>query len=184
MKTDFKGVSGMIIQRAKTEEYEQIKAFYEDVIDGFAGREYHPGWEKDVYPDPAELRDLLEKGEIYTGRTEGRIISAMALNHECNEGYAQFDWPTSAEKEEVFVIHMLAVHPLYGRKGLGKEMVGFAIDTARENGGKAVRLDVLKGNLPANRLYESLGFQKLHMLDLYYPDTGWKAFELYERSLE
>lgn len=63
-------------------------------------------------------------------------------------------------------------------------MVQYAIDTAAENGGKALRLDVLKGNLPANRLYESFGFQKLYTLNLFYPDTGWTDFELYELNIE
>lgn len=174
----------MIIRRAEKEEYEQICAFYYEVIDGFEGRDYHPGWEKDVYPYPGELKILIEKGELYTGRMDGRIASVMALNHECNDGYGRFDWPTKAEKEEVFVIHMLAVLPLFGRRGLAKEMVQYAIGTAAENGGKALRLDVLKGNLPANRLYESFGFQKLYTLNLYYPDTGWTDFELYELNIE
>lgn len=173
-----------MIQRAEKEEYEQIRSFYYAVIDGFTGKEYHPCWKKDVYPDPEELKDLLEKGELYTGKLDGKIVSVMAVNHEFNEGYEQFDWPTKAEKEEVFVIHMLAVLPSYGRKGLGKEMVQYAIDLAKENGGKALRLDVLKGNFPANRLYESFGFQKLYTLNLFYPDTGWTEFELYERNME
>lgn len=172
-----------MIKRAEKEEYEQIRSFYDEVIDGFAGRDYHPRWEKDVYPDPRELRELLERGELVTGKLDGRIVAVMALNHECNEGYSRFDWPTRAEKEEVFVIHMLAVLPSYGRRGLAKEMVQYAIDTAAENGGKALRLDVLKGNLPANRLYESFGFQKLYTLNLFYPDTGWTDFELYELNI-
>ena len=96
----------MIIQRAEKEEYEQIRSFYYEVIDGFAGRDYHPGWEKDVYPDPVELRELLEKGELYAGRPDGRIVAVMALNHECNEGYGRFDWPTKCQGDGFLVISM------------------------------------------------------------------------------
>lgn len=62
-------------------------------------------------------------------------------------------------------------------------MVIFAIDTARAGGQKVMRLDVLKGNVPAEKLYEGLGFKYLHMLKMFYPDTGWTEFELYEYAL-
>lgn len=62
-------------------------------------------------------------------------------------------------------------------------MVGFAVDYAKSNGGRTVRLDVLKGNLPANKLYERAGFQKLNTITMYYPDTGNMDFELYELIL-
>ena len=45
---------------------------------------------------------------------------------------------------------------------------------------KAIRLDVLKGNLPAEKLYTGLGFKYLHTLKMFYEDTGWTDYELYE----
>ena len=105
----------------------------------------------------------------------------MAFNHECNEeGYSQVKWQTKAEKREVFIIHMLATHPSRGQSGVAGIMVRFAIDQARAQNAKAIRLDVLKGNIPANKLYEAAGFQKLQTVTLYYPDTGYTDFELYE----
>jgi len=42
---------------------------------------------------------------------------------------------------------------------------------------------VLKGNVPAERLYESSGFQYVDTLQLYYEDTGRVDFELYEFTI-
>ena len=51
---------------------------------------------------------------------------------------------------------------------------------ALQNHQKVIRLDVIKGNLPAERLYEGLGFRKLHSLQMFYENTGWMEFALYE----
>ena len=48
---------------------------------------------------------------------------------------------------------------------------------------KAIRLDVLKGNAPAERLYTSLGFVYVDTLKLFYEDTGRVDFELYELGI-
>lgn len=93
------------------------------------------------------------------------------------------NWPTAAEDSEVTVIHALGVDPELGGRGYGRRMVQFAIDTARENQQKVIRLDVLKGNVPAEKLYSGVGFQYLHTLQMYYEDTGWTDFELYEYAL-
>lgn len=63
------------------------------------------------------------------------------------------------------------------------EMVQYAIDLAKRNGKHAIRLDVLHGNLPAEKLYTSLGFRYADALKLYYECTGWADFELYEYLL-
>lgn len=59
-------------------------------------------------------------------------------------------------------------------------MVRFALAFAKQTGMKTVRLDVWKGNLPAEKLYESSGFKCVAITPMYYEDTGWTDFELYE----
>jgi hypothetical protein len=48
---------------------------------------------------------------------------------------------------------------------------------------KTIRLDVLDGNIPAENLYLGMGFQYLNKVQMYYEDTGWTAFRLYEYVL-
>ena len=49
---------------------------------------------------------------------------------------------------------------------------------------KAVRLDVLKGNVPAERLYKDMGFRYVDTLQLFYEDTGRVDFDLYELDID
>lgn len=147
------------------------------------GSKYLPGWEVDIYPSPEFLRDSIQKGNLYIGEMDGQIAAAMAVNHEYNDSYEDFDWPTVAKKEEITVIHALGVHPDFAGHGLAAQMVRQAISVARDNRQKVMRLDVLKGNLPAEKLYERAGFNKLYTLPMFYEDTGWTDYELYELVL-
>ena len=173
----------MIIRKAEVREYPAVRAFYHSLIDGIADRPYGAGWKKDIYPAQDFLMDAIRSGELYIGADGETILASMVLNHQSNEGYLEFQWPTEAEAWEVTVIHALGVHPSCTGKGYARQLVRFAIDFARERAQKAIRLDVLKGNLPAEKLYAAMGFRLLHTLPMYYEDTGWTDYELYELAL-
>ena len=174
----------MNIRQATPEEFAQVRAFYFAVIDGMAQAEYGPGWKKDIYPAPEYLRNSIRDGELYIGVDEaGEIIAAMVLNHRCNAAYLTYDWPTQATWDKVLVLHTLAVLPQHTGRGLAKQMVRFAISEAQVQGAKAIRLDVLAGNVPAEHLYPALGFAYLATIPMFYEDTGWTDYKLYELAL-
>ena len=81
------------------------------------------------------------------------------------------------------MIHALGIMPTSHGKGLGKQLVQEAIFAARKSNQKAIRLDVLSGNLPAMKLYEHMGFIYKQTLQLFYEDTGLTDFLLYELIL-
>ena len=88
-----------------------------------------------------------------------------------------------AAEGECSEIRALCVLPSYHGRGLARELVAAAKDIARGLGHKALRLDVLNGNLPAVRLYESEGFRFVSRVPLFYEDTGLTDFLLYEYAL-
>lgn len=53
----------------------------------------------------------------------------------------------------------VGIAPRFRRRGLGAELVRFALQTARNTGHHSLHLSVDERNLPARRLYETLGFQ-------------------------
>ena len=173
----------VMIAQAGPDQYESVRAFYHALIDAIALLPYGAGWKKDIYPSKEMLRDAAGAGELFIATDSGKIIGAMVVNHECNEGYREYKWPTEAEDSEVTVIHALGVHPDYSGKGVARQMVRFVIEKAGSEGQKVIRLDVLKGNLPAEKLYKRIGFKYLHTLNMFYEDTGWTDYELYEYPL-
>ncbi len=170
----------MKIIKAELDQFQEIRKFYFAVIDGIGDARDSVGWKKDIYPAPEFLKESLENGELYIAVEEGRIVGAMVLNHETNDEYSKFEWPTQANENEVTVIHALGILPSERGKGFAKQMVRFAIEFARREHQKAIRLDVLKGNEGAKNLYSGMGFKYLHTLPMFYEDTGWTDFELYE----
>ena len=173
----------MVIAKAPRDAFHEVRSFYHSLIDALEGAPYHPMWQKDIYPAPEELQSALDAQTLYLGRTGNRIAAAMVLNRNCNDAYRAVSWKTEIRQEDCLVIHMLGVHGEFAGRGYAREMVRYAIDFARSAEMKAVRLDVLKGNLPAERLYESLGFVYADTVSMFYEDTGWMDFKLYEYTL-
>jgi len=172
-----------MIRNAEITEYESVMEFYYQLIDDMQGMQYHPKWQKGIYPDPLEVEDAIHNNELYVLENDGLIVSAMRVNHSATEGYEKVKWKTSAQEDEVSIIHMLGVAVYHQGSGIAKQMVQYVIEKARREGNKAIRLDVLCGNIPANRLYESMGFEFREKISLFYEDTGITDFELYELVL-
>ena len=168
---------------AKTEEFEAVRAFYCEMTSRMEEYEYHPKWVMGVYPSDDYLREACENGQAYLACIEDRILGAMVVNQSLNEGYENAAWVTAAKPDEVCGIHTLAVMPDALHRGVGRFLVENAIRVALQKGCRAIRLDVLSGNLPACRLYESAGFQFVERRSLYYEDTGFCDFDLYEKKV-
>lgn len=171
------------IVKASKSDFDAVQNFYYTIIDEMRDSEFRPLWEKGVYPADEDLRDALDHGELYVHMTDGEITGAMRVNHSAADGYNTVHWEVDAAPGEVTVIHMLGVSCKLQGTGVSGKMVDFVINKARTEGQKAVRLDVLKGNLPALRLYEKAGFKFIEEIQLFYDDTGLTEFEVYEYAL-
>ena len=171
------------VRKAVPEEYETVAAFYDSVIDGMEGAEYHPAWEKGVYPAYETLKESIERGELFLGFLDGKLACATIMNDRQSDGSEGEPWKFVVPDEEIRIFHALTVHPDFAGKGLGKQFVTAGMNLAKEQGAKAMRLDVLKGNVPAERLYPACGFVFVSNKVMFYEDTGWTDFILYEWAI-
>ena len=62
-------------------------------------------------------------------------------------------------------------------------MVEEILQYASVNGKKAVRLDILGQNSVAEKLYTKSGIQFVQAKTMFYEDTGWTEFKMYEFNL-
>ena len=62
-------------------------------------------------------------------------------------------------------------------------MILEAIQLAKNNGKKAVRLEATSSNTPVHKLYERLGFEYRGKQRLYVENTRWLDFIYYEYPL-
>ena len=172
-----------IMRPASLDELENVMAFYNELIDSMRDAEFRPLWEKDVYPTRQFIYDSILNKNLYTAIIDSSIAGSMVMNHFCSDGYSKVKWNVAAGNSEIMIIHALAVSVNFQGKGIAKKMVKFAIDFCKENGMKAIRLDVLAPNKPAHKLYEKAGFVFMDKIQLFYEDTGLADFLLYELAL-
>jgi ribosomal protein S18 acetylase RimI-like enzyme len=117
------------------------------------------------------------------GLLEGRVVSAMVLNHSHAPQYDKVRWALDLKDRDFFVLHALGVDPDVAGKGIGSGMIREAVRSAREKGAGALRLDVLNTNEPAEKLYLRNGFQYRGEAELFYENTGRRIFRMYELVL-
>ena len=171
------------VTKALPEEAESIVELYHLIIEQLPTLQYHPKWTRDVYPADDYLRESVMKGEMYRIDCDGKPVGGMILNGHEVEGYESAPWSIKAAPDEVGVIHTLGILPPYANRGIGSFAVTEAMDILRKQGKRVIRLDVLLGNLPAEKLYKRLGFSFVQRVRLYYEDTGWCEFDLYEKNI-
>lgn len=62
----------------------------------------------------------------------------------------------------------IAVSPAYRRQGIAEKLVQTLIDALRARGSHTLTLEVRASNVPAQALYEKLGFQQIGLRKNYY----------------
>lgn len=121
--------------------------------------------ERSSFPAPwtetAFLSELENKyAHYFVLLLEGRII-----------GYAGM-WMFAGESH----VTTVAVAPEYRSCGYGRMLMNLLIDYSREHGVDTMVLEVRVSNIPAIKLYSSLGFRKIGIRRNYYAETREDAY--------
>jgi [ribosomal protein S18]-alanine N-acetyltransferase len=75
-------------------------------------------------------------------------------------------------------IHNIAVHVDHRRRGIARLLLGMVVAEARNQSSLRVMLEVRRSNLPAQKLYQSLGFLTTGVRKGYYSDDGEDALAM------
>lgn len=152
---------------AKEENFAEIYDFYCEVCAELEGAQYTPRWEIDIYPGKDDINIYIQKQEMIIGWYEEKILSVMVL--EAHKSYTS--------------LHLFAVHPKYRGKHIAEEMMKAMIHIVSCRNHTIIQLDVVQGNLPAERLYQKFGFRQIGERTEYYEFTGDLVFYMYEYAL-
>lgn len=156
---------------ADINELEALYGFYNEIIDHQKYDAYGAAWTKDVYPSKQDLKNHLEEDLFYVLEEEGRYAGAGCISLHEDENYLKAPWTMKLKTDEIAVLHLLAIHPDFRRKGLSKKLLRHIIDDTSGKA-KAIHLDVISGNDMAVRIYEKVGFRSIGLYEVYYEDTG------------
>ncbi len=168
--------------RCRTEHCNAVTAMYERAVAELERTVNYPKWNKD-HPGRDYVREAIEKGEQFACVADGAILGAAVLNEDPEGNYAIGRWSRELPEGAYLVVHILAVDPAWKNRGIGSFLVDGAVAYAREQGYRAIRLDIVPDNLPAKRLYTSKGFVSAGQMDLRPEIKEIPVFELYELNL-
>ena len=174
---------GVQIRKALAGDLDDIGKLYGEVCDYLEAHRNYPGWKKGLFPIRLDAEKGLEEDALYVAWMEKKLVGTVILRHEPEEGYKNGKWLTRDDYQHIYVIYTLAVHPDCLKCGIGTELLMFAEQAAREEGCISIRLDVVKDNLPAERLYRKRGYQFIGTVSLGYEEYGLPWYDLYEKVL-
>ncbi len=168
------------ILKCRIQDLEAVVSFYNSVVLNLMNNINFPKWEYGVYPSAESVRKAIDKDTQFMCIENNEILGSFVLNGDPQGNYDCGDWENNLKNGEYLVIHTLATNPNLHNRGIGKFMVKYCIDYAKDNGYKAIRLDVVPENIPAKRLYESLSFKFAGKKDLCRGIKEIPVFDLYE----
>lgn len=155
------------IKPAENGEAEKIYHFYEDICRGLEGAKYSPLWQIGLYPCIEDIKNHIKNKDMYISIIDGRIAGAMAtVNHG--------DYSS---------LHLFAVHSDFRNQHLGGMMLNKLFEIAKERSNSKIVLDVVKGNLPAEKLYQKTGFKYIGEKTEFIERIGKVDFNIYEYSI-
>lgn len=164
------------------EDLDVLTSLYAQAVKYLESHVNYPKWHSD-YPCRDSIRSCIQTRTQFICMENGCPVGAVVLNEEPGGRYEAVSWASSLRQGEYLVLHTLAVSPVCYGQGVGSKMVALCIQYARKNGYKAIRLDVVPGNVPAIRLYEKMGFTYAGTADLLRGIEDIPLFDLYELNL-
>lgn len=171
------------LRTAKLKEAEKILQFYQDIINSTKGSEFKPKW-NDSYPNLEYIQTSIEKQELYVYTRNNSIIACLILNNRFDPEYEGINWNTNASPNEITIIHTFAIDSSFTKKGIGREIFNQIKTKAMRNNKKTIRIDIIDGNVGAQRVFEKFGFEYIDTVEMFHEAVGMENFHLYEYVLK
>lgn len=148
-----------MIRKAKREDLDEVENIFTEILRHEQSHTAYTVWQEGVYPTRKTAEEGYSDGSLYVMERSGKLCASMIVDRVAPDEYGKIHWKSNAAPSEVCMIRLLCVRPSEAGRGLGSEMVEFAIEEARRKNFKAIRLDTGGQNIPAKTLYTKLGFQ-------------------------
>lgn len=171
------------IRKARNDDYSAVRGLYYAITDGMLASGISNSWKHDIYPSDEFIKSAIASDMLYIGYENSIPASVMVINREYNEGYENVVWPSGIPMSDAVMIHALGVLPEFSGRGIAGTMTRYAISEARMMGARVLRLDVIEDNKTAEHVYVSAGFVFAGAVSMFYEDTGWTPFRLFEYVL-
>ena len=164
-------------------DFKAVRDNYIEVVKNTPRMEQYARWIYGMHPTDEMIRSYVDNGDMYILKEDDNLVGMIAIVMHQDDDYKKIDWSTNLDNHEVSTLHILAICPEYRGKHLARVLLDKAIELSKENGKKAIRLDVLRSNTPAQGMYEDCGFEYRGTQKSFAENTGWTDFVYYELPL-
>ena len=171
------------LEEVSIKDLDQIRALYWRLLDSSPKYGSILQWKKNIYPNDDDWNSYIVKGEMYLILQDVDVIGAVAVTNAQSKEYRKIHWKVKADDQDAAVVHLLMVLPEYQGDGAATAALDEIIKLATDKKKKAVRLDAIGTNVPAQKLYEKYGFVNCGTAQEYYESTGETEFVFYEYVL-
>ena len=162
----------MKIREAELRDLDELMEFYKKMC-GFLGQKsFLPNGNKGGFPSRKMVEDAIRQHEQFIGKEDDKIMAAYIMDHECDQIYDTVQWQIKADRNEIMILHALRVLPEYAGRGYSKKLVEHAIQRAKAQRQRAIRLDCIEGNDVPQKMYMSFGFRYIDSVEITYADIG------------
>ena len=140
------------VRPVRPEEYEEAGR-----VTALAYREFVGGEERESYLSQlADVAGRVDRALVLAAVEDGRVLGTATL-----ELWGRVTEETSGPlPEEEAHVRMLGVHPAARRRGIGRLLVQRCIAEAKRAGKKVLTLNTTHRMLPAQAMYEAMGFRR------------------------
>lgn len=150
----------MVFRKATTHDTDGIMEIYNAVLDLCEKGTYPTGWVKGIYPTQKTVSEALSSKTMFVCENDGKIVACAKIDNVQVDVYDKIDWVHKAPKEQVMVMHTLAVHPDFSGCGIAGKFCVFYEQYALCCNCHYLRIDTNQKNLPARALYKKLGYRE------------------------
>ena len=170
------------LKKAEIKDAMKILEFYQNTIESIKNSEFKPKWNKH-YPNLGFIKKSIDNDEVYICTKNEDIVASVVLNNGFDPEYTDVNWIVNAKSDEITVIHAFAVDSNFTGKGIGKQIFSQIKENAIINKQKTIRIDIIDGNIGAQKVFKRLGFEYVDTVEVFHNAVGLEKFHLYELVL-
>ncbi|MDR0879310.1 MAG: GNAT family N-acetyltransferase [Clostridioides sp.] len=162
----------MIIRKATYEDLDKIMKIVDENRAAML-KEENTQWD-DGYPAVEHFTSDIDNGVLYAAEDEGELLGVICLNEVGSEGYSHVHW---RKRGSAIVIHRMNVSPTLRHKGVGRQLVEFGENLAREKGLDYIKADTYCENHRMMAFLKKCGFEKAGEIYLRNKPNPFHCFE-------
>ena len=116
-------------------------------------------WTGDYPNRDVFIQDIFKNG-LFGLIKDNQIIASISVLPENDEAYKEITWL----RDDSMVMHRVIVDPDHQKRGIGVELFQFAINLARNNGYRSIKVDTHPDNYRMQGLIQKMNFKEMGYL--------------------